>query len=210
MRVTAEVKSNTRERLLRVARKLFASRGYTKTTTRDIAAKSGVAPGTPFNYFRSKEALATALFAEAIAPKREEFLAARRPRATLAEELFAHALCELKALEPYRSYCAEVFARSLSPFATDAVDGDELRRAHLEAVGRLLALHRVDPDPATLQLYWTLHLGVLAAWARPAAGGEAETRDDDVLALLDRTVRLFVTAVAPQERMEERTQERSR
>src|SRR5688572_14930851 len=163
MRVTAEVKQDTRERLLRVARRLFSSRGYTRTTTRDIAAKSNLAPGTPFNYFRSKEALATALFAESVVAARESYFAHRRPRATLAEELFAHALGELKALEPFRSFCAEVFARSLSPFAPDAGDGDELRRAHVEAVGRLLALHRVDPDPALLQLYWTLYLGVLAA-----------------------------------------------
>ncbi len=196
MRVTAEVKHSTRERLLRVARQLFASRGFTRTTTRDIAAKAGLAPGTPFNYFRSKEALATALFADATAAARERSLESRRARASLAEDLFAHALAELKALQPFRSYCAEVFATALSPFAPEPGirAGDELRRGHLDAVTTLLARHRVDPAPPTLQLYWTLHLGVLAAWSRAGAD------DEEVLALLDRTLRLFVAAVSAEER----------
>jgi AcrR family transcriptional regulator len=192
MRVTAEVKSRTRERLLRVARRRFAARGYARTTTRDIAAAARVAPGTPFNYFPSQEALAMALLAEAAAQGRARALRSPRAGASLAEDLFALALAELKALEPYRSFCAEVFERALGPFAPDPSSqaGDGLRREHLEAAAAVLARHRVDPDPAALRLYWTLHLGVLAEWSRPGADA------DEPLALLDRTTRLFASALA--------------
>ena len=55
MRITAEAKTATRERIIKVAAKLFAKKGYDTTTTRDIASKAGIAAGTLFNYFGSKE-----------------------------------------------------------------------------------------------------------------------------------------------------------
>ena len=50
MRVTAETKRVTRERILAAARELFDSQGFDNTTTRDIAAAAGIATGTLFNY----------------------------------------------------------------------------------------------------------------------------------------------------------------
>jgi AcrR family transcriptional regulator len=56
MRITAEAKTATRERIIKVAAKLFAKEGYDNATTRGIAAKAGIAAGTLFNYFETKEA----------------------------------------------------------------------------------------------------------------------------------------------------------
>ena len=43
MRVTAKVKEQTRDRILRAARKLFSSKGFDHTTTRDIARRATIA-----------------------------------------------------------------------------------------------------------------------------------------------------------------------
>ena len=48
---------NTRSRILRSALKLFASKGYDGTTTRDLAAAAGVAEGTLFRHFVNKKAI---------------------------------------------------------------------------------------------------------------------------------------------------------
>lgn len=45
------------DEILGVAARLFAERGFHRTTTKDIAEAAGVAEGTLYNYFDSKDAL---------------------------------------------------------------------------------------------------------------------------------------------------------
>ena len=49
--------TETKQRILNAAEHLFASRGYNGTTTRDLAAKAGVAEGTLFRHFENKKAI---------------------------------------------------------------------------------------------------------------------------------------------------------
>nr|WP_320115202.1 TetR/AcrR family transcriptional regulator [uncultured Desulfuromonas sp.] len=55
-----------RDALLKAALKLFAQKGIDTTTTALIAQKAGVANGTLFNYFSTKEDLVHALFFEVV------------------------------------------------------------------------------------------------------------------------------------------------
>ncbi|NJE13628.1 TetR/AcrR family transcriptional regulator [Thermococcus sp. LS2] len=48
---------DTREKILKAARELFAEKGYDKTTVDEIVERAGVAKGTFYNYFKSKEEL---------------------------------------------------------------------------------------------------------------------------------------------------------
>jgi AcrR family transcriptional regulator len=48
---------NRRQELLRGAARLFRSKGFAATTTRDIAAAAGMQSGSPFYHFESKAAL---------------------------------------------------------------------------------------------------------------------------------------------------------
>ena len=73
MRVTAEKKEETRQRILDCARKLFTDKGLEKTTTRYIAEAAGIAAGTMFNYFPTKEALAMTIVEEALDDAATEF-----------------------------------------------------------------------------------------------------------------------------------------
>lgn len=57
----------TRERIAAAARSLFAARGVDGTSIRDIAAAAGVAEGSLYRHFASKEALAHALFVDGYA-----------------------------------------------------------------------------------------------------------------------------------------------
>ena len=62
--VTVESKSGTSEvaqHILRVAARLFATRGYEATPVREIAEEAGVTKPTLYYYFGSKEGLAQAL-----------------------------------------------------------------------------------------------------------------------------------------------------
>ncbi len=50
-----QTKLNNREAILNAAREVFADLGYGATTVRDIIRKTGLASGTFYNYFKSKE-----------------------------------------------------------------------------------------------------------------------------------------------------------
>lgn len=88
-------KADIRSRLFRAAFKLFVSHGFNATTVEDITQLAGVAKGTFFNYFPTKEHLLTA-FAERrldiMRTAREKVLRTRKPvRDVLHELAFAMA-----------------------------------------------------------------------------------------------------------------------
>jgi AcrR family transcriptional regulator len=76
----------THQRLIRAALELFSSRGYHDTTTAQIAKKAGVAEGTIYRHFPSKQHLLNELYRAALrwAAKTVEDSAAATPRARLA------------------------------------------------------------------------------------------------------------------------------
>ncbi len=58
----AKKTEETRKRIERTACRLFVEKGIAETTTRDIAAAAGIAEGTIYRHFASKEILALELF----------------------------------------------------------------------------------------------------------------------------------------------------
>src|SRR3972149_2265285 len=52
----------TRDRLVRAALELFTTQGYHASTTPEIAAKAGVAEGTIYRHFASKEQLLNEIY----------------------------------------------------------------------------------------------------------------------------------------------------
>ncbi len=57
VRNTPSPESDTRDRILAAALKLFARRGYDGTTTKDLAEAAGVAEGTLFRHFETKKSI---------------------------------------------------------------------------------------------------------------------------------------------------------
>jgi AcrR family transcriptional regulator len=76
----------THQRLIRAALELFSSRGYHDTTTAQIAKKAGVAEGTIYRHFSSKQQLLNELYRAALrwAAKTVEDSGGATPRARLA------------------------------------------------------------------------------------------------------------------------------
>lgn len=60
-----QTKARNRAAILAAAKKVFAERGYEATTVRDIIRSTDLASGTFYNYFRSKEEIATAMASDA-------------------------------------------------------------------------------------------------------------------------------------------------
>src|SRR6516162_7753533 len=102
MRITNDAKQATRRRILEAARRLFARDGFDSTATRDLAREAGIAAGTLFNYFPTKEAVALSLAAEALVEARETYERKRRGEESPEEDLFAFLAAALRALKPLR------------------------------------------------------------------------------------------------------------
>jgi AcrR family transcriptional regulator len=191
MRISAEAKAATRQRILDETRALLAVKGYEATTTRDIAHAAEIAIGTLFNYFPTKEEIVSCLVSEAfVAPPSK---AIRAIEATsLEEELFAAMANGLRALKPYRKHLPALLETTLSPLATTTSgrDTDALRVSLLEAAHQAAGRYGLSGamSPVALQLYWTLYTGVLVFWAN-----DRSPKQEDTLALLDQSTAMFVT-----------------
>jgi AcrR family transcriptional regulator len=188
MRVTAEAKESTRRAILDAAQTLFRTAGFEATTTRDVVKAAGIATGTLFNYFSTKEAIVIALVVEsqALKPLRT---ADARP-ASLEEALFSLVAAELRQLKPHRTYLMPILESTLSPLAEARGDdsGQALRSDHLARVVELARQYELEAalTPVALQIYWTLYLGVLAFWTNDRSPKQVET-----LALLDQSLSMF-------------------
>jgi AcrR family transcriptional regulator len=79
----------TRERILAGALRLFVERGLSQTTTRDIAQAAGIAEGTIYRHFGSKDDLAWEIFATNFAAFARVLERAHQPHASLRAKLDA-------------------------------------------------------------------------------------------------------------------------
>jgi len=189
MRITADEKQATRLRILAAAGDLFRQHSFETATTRDIARAAGIAAGTLFNYFPSKEAIVAGLAEDAWGKAHARF---QKLSGTgdLNETLFALIAAELRELKPLRKFVAPLLDTVLSPLASASAHhgADDIRREHLELVAALIRDHGIhELPPVSMQLYWTLYTGVLAFWA-----GDNSPKQEDTLALLDQSLAMFV------------------
>jgi AcrR family transcriptional regulator len=193
MRVTAEAKTETRQRILSAATGLFLSDGWHNTTTRAIAAAAGIATGTLFNYFPTKEAIASDLIAEALQKDAESFAAREGEELSLEADLFTLVWSGLSTLREYRKFVGPASETIFSPLARPSSNsaGDAIRVDHLELVEATVGRHGFRAlSIVAAQLYWTLYMGVFAFWAADDSPGQ-----EDTLALLDRSLKLFVASL---------------
>lgn len=195
MRITKEAKERNRTKILEVAESLFSMNGYECTTTRDISKAAGIAKGTLFNYFNSKETLAMTLVAEAMESGRKMYMRRRSGDETLVEDLFLFIATELRALKSFRKYIGPVLESSMSIFAKKNIcsAGAQAKAGHLNIVKKILAKHgfEMEHDSISVTLYWALYLGILAHWSKDTTRNQAET-----LTLVDYSVQTFVNTIS--------------
>jgi AcrR family transcriptional regulator len=191
MRVTADTKIATRERILDVAQRQFQDKGFDETKIRDIAAEVGMATGTLFNYFASKEEVAVTLAEAAISCAEQVFAKKRRERASLSEDLFLHVATQLRHLRRLRKFIQPVIDTALAvpAVSSNRKGGPQMVSQQLEAVAEILGGHEIDPEKwsMTAPIYWALYVGVLKFW-----GHDKSPKQEDTLAMLDQSINMFV------------------
>jgi AcrR family transcriptional regulator len=187
-------KEQTRGRILSAALRLFRAKGLERTTTKEISRESGIAEGTLFNYFKTKEDLALYFFQKETENLIRWFNGdARLQKAPLAEQLFAIIHRQLEYLEPYEDFIGAVFCRSLQPSSSLSplsFESQELRLKYLRFIRELLqaAEDRGEiPHLGALGAYAVglFYLGMVTYWLQDFSRGKQKT-----LALLDRALNI--------------------
>ena len=190
-------KATTLRRITTAALELFQSRGFEATTTRAIARRAGIAEGTLFNYFRTKEDVALHFFEleveHAIAAVQEN---ARLRKAALDEKLFALIEAQLEYLAPYERFIGAAVVQAITP-------GSRLGPANIKAHGAWVrylgyvqdlvdeAVQKKEIHPVgwwATQAYWVYYMTVVLFWLHDQSPGKQHT-----LAFLDRSLK---TAIA--------------
>jgi len=187
-------KERTKERILAAALKLFGQHGLERTTTKQISTRAGIAEGTLFNYFKTKEDLALFFFQKETSSlidwyRRETPLR----RAPLPEKLFAIIHRQLEYLAPYEDFIGSVFFRSLQPrskLSPLSLESQDLRLKYLRFIREVLAdaeQRQEIPPLGDLGAYAVglFYIGIVAHWLHDHSRGKQKT-----LALLDRCLQL--------------------
>jgi len=195
MRISEKAKKKTELNILQAAEHLFTQVGFRQTTTRQIAQQAGIAAGTLFNYFPTKETLAMSLLAGVLKEGRDDYLRRRSGEEGFAEDLFLLITSELRRLRPLRAFVGPVLESTMSlfPKSEPCPAGDSARGEHLGLVRKMISSHGYSkmPDPIVTTLYWSLYLGILAFWSNDDSRNQEET-----LALVDYSIRIFSGTLA--------------
>jgi len=185
-------KERARGRILAAALELFREKGFDRATTREISRKAGVAEGTLFNYFRTKEDLALYFFQRETEELIQWFRGERRlEKAPLAEKLFAIVHRHLEQLEPYEGFIGAAICRSLQPksaLSPLSIHSQELRLRYLRFIRDVLAeAEEAGEIPRVGDLgaygFGIFYFGILTFWLQDDSRGKQKT-----LALLDRAL----------------------
>jgi AcrR family transcriptional regulator len=193
----AQNKEAIRKRIVTAALSLFQTKGFDATTTKAIARKAGIAEGTVFNYFKTKEDIALHFFEQevdqAIAAVREN---PRLRKAPLEEKLFTLVHSQLEFLAPHERFIGAAFIHALkpaSPLGIFSHRAQELRHRYVAFVQELFeeSLPKQRSSPLTWlapDVFWIYYLGALLYWLHDSSPGKQHT-----LAFLDRSLSIGVS-----------------
>jgi AcrR family transcriptional regulator len=189
----AQNKEAIRKRIVTAALNLFQTKGFEATTTKAIARKAGIAEGTVFNYFKTKEDIALHFLEQevdqAIAAVRES---KRLRKAPLEEKLFTLVHSQLEYLAPYERFIGAAFIQALkpaSPLGPFSHRAQELRHRYVGFVQELFE-ESLPKNPLTWvapEAFWIYYLGALLYWLHDSSPGKQNT-----LAFLDRSLSMGV------------------
>jgi len=187
-------KEKNKKKILAAALELFRENGLDGTTTKQISQKAGIAEGTLFNYFKTKEDLALFFFQKETHDLVEWFgKEARLQKVPLPEKLFAILHRQLEYIAPYEGFIGAVFFRSLQPhskLSPLSLESQELRLKYLRFLREVLAQaedKKEIPAVGDLGAYAVglFYIGIVTHWLHDTSRGKQKT-----LALLDRSLNL--------------------
>jgi AcrR family transcriptional regulator len=162
-----------RRQIMNAARKVFSSKGFTKTTMEDIAREAELSPGTLYLYFKNKDELYASLSVEVLEHlyqklKRVYVREAQDPKVRidyLKQTLYAvYEVDPLILLNLFHLQSSDILRNLAPPMLTTLRD---LSQKSLEIISKIFAegmetQEFIDKQPETLsEILWALFSGVV-------------------------------------------------
>jgi len=196
-----EKKDETQAAILNTSLRLFREKGFKGTTMRDIAAEAGIALGTTYNYFPTKEHIALHFFERSLETVLARYRDEVDPALPLEEKAFLLLAIEIEQVAPYEEFLSLIVTQAaapasrLNPFGADAARLKDLYvgfvreiLAGAHAQGELPPL--AGRDDILLSAFWVYHLGVLLFWLNDRSPDK-----EDTYVLIDRSLRFMLSAL---------------
>lgn len=187
---------NRRRKLMDGAARLFLTKGFAATTTRDIAAAAGMHSGSPFYHFESKGALLHAVMNEGMVmalQSQQQALAALPCDAAPREQLQVLIRHHFEILLGPRSGFIPVMLyewRSLTPAQRKGIARvkDAYEAAWMPTLGALHRQGALQADPGVARLFIFGALNWAVQWFAPKGGKSLDELTREALALFIREV----------------------
>jgi AcrR family transcriptional regulator len=186
----------TRARILESALATFRERGFEKSSMREIAAAAGVALGSTYYYFDSKDAIVMAFYQRAqqeMAPSLDAILSEAKTLEARLRGLISH---KFKYFDSNRALLGALSAHSdpahpLSPFSHETA---AIREQDVAFFERAVGDSKVKL-PSNIRLYlprllWLYQMGLLLFWVYDHSPGQARTQ-----ILFDKTLKMMLIAL---------------
>jgi AcrR family transcriptional regulator len=185
----------TRSRILATALQRFRDHGFDQTTMRDIASEAGVAIGSAYYYFDSKEALVLAFYHEASAAQQEAIQSALQRRTDLKSRLRGVIDVKFEYFGPNRLFLGALMryaadpANPLSPFSetTRAIRERDMDRFS-EALDGSPVRAPADLRAYLPRLLWLYQMGLILFWIYDHSPGQLRTER-----LLEKSLNIVVS-----------------
>ncbi|MFF7873076.1 TetR family transcriptional regulator [Streptomyces californicus] len=188
----------TRTLILETALRLFAERGYDRTTMRAIAQEAGVSVGNAYYYFASKEHLVQGFYDRIAGEHAEAVRPVLEGDRDLVVRIRGVLLGWLDVAEPYHRFASQFFKNAAdpdSPLSPFSGDSSAARDAAISIHERCLAGADVKSDPQLApllpQLMWLMQMGLVLYWVYDRSEGAERSRR-----LVERTAPIAARAIA--------------
>ena len=182
--------ARTRAHILETALRVLRERGYEGATMRLIAEEAGVAVGSAYYYFPSKDHLIQGFYAQL----HTDHLAAVEPlledARTLDQRLLAALRTKFDTAAPFHAFSGALFKTAadpdspLSPFSADSSPTRDESKALFRRVVDGAGLRKRSPLHAELhELLWLYQMGLILYWIHDRSPGQERS-----YRLVERTV----------------------
>lgn len=184
---------SARGKLLQTAAHLFRSKGYERTTVRDLASAVGIQSGSIFHHFKSKDEILRSVMEETIRYNTALMRASLAEAETLRERVLALIRCELQSIMGGTGEAMAVLVyewRSLSQASQQFILElrDTYEQLWLDVLSEAKAAGYFNADPFILRRFLTGALSWTNTWFRPEGPMSLDQLAEQALSLVLKEV----------------------
>lgn len=159
-------------RLMRAAAHLFKTKGYERTTVRELGAAVGIQSGSLFHHFKSKEDILLGVMEETIIINMARMHEALSQANSSENSLLALIQCELDSVHTDTGEAMSVLVYEWRSLKQDKQKyilqlRDEYETLWLNTIKQSIAEGKIDQDPFILRRLLAGAIGWTTTWYRP-------------------------------------------